>query len=553
MTVGIIEVVVLTIINSGAIFLITILLANSSKDSLFRWLTIMTVSIVGWVNFAYLGYNEPNPTLAVVFYRVNLAFVSLFFFAEYMLYINAFAKVTTSYIKATIFVISAVFLCLSLFTDTLIQDVTRQYWGNEIVFGPANDMFNMFAMVLNIWIIFVLFHRFSKLRTEEKKKTRYFLWGTFLFLFLNITFNVVTPVLLGTARYQHFGDYSAVLFLIFTAYAVVSRKFMNVKIALTAFVIGAIGMLIVVDILALSRNLVEQGMKSIILIFFSVLSVLLVRSVLREIQQKEQLEKTNKALDESTHELEEATEKLKNMNKQLREVDKQKDEFVSIASHELRTPMTAIKGYLWLALKKNKDKMDPTLQHQLEVSYDSTERLIRLVNDMLTISRIERRKLEIHMAPIDLAEILQAVHDELEITADQNGVKFTVSLPKQPVTIEGDKDKLREVIQNLVGNALKFTQKGYVKMTCETTDQKVKVSVEDTGPGILKEDMDRLFAKFAKLEHSYENQQNIQGTGLGLYISKKIVTLHGGDIDVQSEVNKGTTFTVTLPVRQKKE
>jgi signal transduction histidine kinase len=211
--------------------------------------------------------------------------------------------------------------------------------------------------------------------------------------------------------------------------------------------------------------------------------------------------------------------------------------------------MTAIRGYLWLALNKSGDKIDPTIKHHLEVSYDSTIRLINLVNDMLTISRLERKTIEIKKEPIDIIPIVRAVYDELKIQADEKHVAFEIIHDDKPYEIDGDKDKLRDVFQNLVGNALKFTLEGHVKITCSRTDTQIKVAVEDTGPGIRKEDRDKLFGKFAKLDHAYKNISNVQGTGLGLYITKKIVSLHGGDITVQSEVDQGTTFTVTLPAR----
>lgn len=252
-------------------------------------------------------------------------------------------------------------------------------------------------------------------------------------------------------------------------------------------------------------------------------------------------------------EVERATEKLKKANQRLRELDKQKDEFVSVASHELRTPMTAIRGYLWLALNKNADKLDPTVKHQLEISYQSTLRLINLVNDMLTISRLERSKIEIRTEEMDVFAVCMAVYEELKIQADEKNLTFEINHDSKPYTIHGDKDKLRDVFQNLVGNALKFTKEGYVKIKLHRTEKNIQVSVEDTGPGIQKEDMDKLFGKFAKIEFAYKNKDNVQGTGLGLYITKKIVSLHGGDISVQSEVGKKTTFTVTLPIEEKKQ
>ncbi len=260
----------------------------------------------------------------------------------------------------------------------------------------------------------------------------------------------------------------------------------------------------------------------------------------------EEIKRFNITLEE---EVKHATERLRHANHKLKELDSLKDEFVSIASHELRTPMTAIKSYLWMALNQPGQTIKEPLKKYLDISYNSTERLIRLVNDMLTVSRIERNKIELKLAPIDVFEIVKAVYDELKVTADERKIHLTLNKSENmKYMVNGDKEKLREVFQNIVGNALKFTPAdGTIKIEIGKKGNMVNVSIADTGPGIPKESMPLLFKKFSKIEYSYAKHSNQPGTGLGLYISKQIVSLHNGDIQVQSEVNIGTTFTVLLP------
>lgn len=239
---------------------------------------------------------------------------------------------------------------------------------------------------------------------------------------------------------------------------------------------------------------------------------------------------------------------LKHANERLKELDILKDEFVSIASHELRTPMTAIKSYLWMALNKSKQKLDPQLQKYLDISYKSTERLIHLVNDMLTVSRIERNKIELKIEKMDVYDVAQQVYDELKIKADERRILFTLQPEKSGFWVKGDKEKMREVIQNIVGNALKFTpEDGKISIVLAREHGMVSVTIADTGPGICKEDLGKLFQKFQKLERSYTQQSSQPGSGLGLYISKQIVEMHKGTITVHSELDVGTTFTVTIP------
>ncbi len=239
---------------------------------------------------------------------------------------------------------------------------------------------------------------------------------------------------------------------------------------------------------------------------------------------------------------------IKKTNERLKELDKLKDDFVSIASHELRTPMTAIKSYLWMALNKAKD-MDPKIKEYVTIASISTDRLIKLVANMLTISRIEGKRLQLVTKEFVLQDLIQHVSDELSIKAKEQHITFEVNVPKKKIMITGDSDKLHEVIQNLVGNSLKFTPaNGSISITAKIVGKEVEVAVKDTGPGMSKEDQAKLFQKFGLMGSSYAKTTNASGTGLGLYISKQILAMHKGHIFVESELGKGSTFRFTLPL-----
>ncbi len=235
-------------------------------------------------------------------------------------------------------------------------------------------------------------------------------------------------------------------------------------------------------------------------------------------------------------------------NERLQELDKLKDDFVSIASHELRTPMTAIKSYLWMALNKSKE-LDPKIKEYITIASISTDRLIKLVANMLTISRIEGKRLQLVTRKFVLQDLVRRVFDELSIKAKEQHINFEVQIPNKKMMIIGDSDKLHEVIQNLVGNALKFTPThGSIILSVVARGEQVEVSVKDTGPGMSNEDKAKLFQKFGLMGSSYAKTTNASGTGLGLYISKQIVAMHKGHIFVESELGKGSTFRFTLPL-----
>jgi len=247
------------------------------------------------------------------------------------------------------------------------------------------------------------------------------------------------------------------------------------------------------------------------------------------------------------------TQQVYEMNAKLHQVDKLKDDFVSVASHELRTPMTAIRSYAWMALHKSDVPLSDKLERYLVRVLMSTERLINLVNDMLNISRIESGKIEINPEPVDLVELAKDIVDEVYYSkSTEKNIHFYILDKPIPKAI-ADPEKLREVLLNLVGNSLKFTpDEGKIIFDFFSDGLTVEVSVKDNGVGISKEDLGRLFQKFSRLDSSYVATASSGGTGLGLFISKSLIELMHGRIWVSSEgLGKGATVTVALPVASK--
>lgn len=246
--------------------------------------------------------------------------------------------------------------------------------------------------------------------------------------------------------------------------------------------------------------------------------------------------------------LEKATVQLKYANSKLKELDIMKNEFVSVASHELRTPMTAIKSYLWMALEGKGGKLNEKQEYYVQRGYNSVDRLIRLVNDMLNISRIEAGRITVDMQQVDLKELTQEVIDEVMPRAKELGVTLSLVHYENPLKVLADPDKIKEVLFNLIGNSLKFTPKGgKISVGFILKDGFVETEIRDTGSGIEAEDIGKLFQKFGLLPGSYTTNQPAMGTGLGLYICRSIIELHQGKIWAASDGRgKGATFTFQL-------
>lgn len=246
--------------------------------------------------------------------------------------------------------------------------------------------------------------------------------------------------------------------------------------------------------------------------------------------------------------LQNATVQLKEANEKLKELDTLKNEFVSVASHELRTPMTAIKSYLWMALEDRGGKLNEKQRYYIQRGYNSVDRLIRLVNDMFNISRIEAGRITINMQSVDLEKLAQEVIDEVQPRAKEVGVSVSIAKHEHLSPVLADSDKIKEVFFNLLGNSIKFTPKdGKIVVHFEEKDGIIETKITDTGSGIEPEDIGKLFQKFGLMPGSYATNQPAMGTGLGLYICRSIVELHQGKIWAESEGRgKGATFSFQL-------
>ncbi|MFA5933374.1 MAG: ATP-binding protein [Microgenomates group bacterium] len=260
----------------------------------------------------------------------------------------------------------------------------------------------------------------------------------------------------------------------------------------------------------------------------------------------EKIKRFNVTLEE---EVKKATFDLQKANLRLKELDRLKNDFVSIASHELRTPMTAIRSYLWMALKRPDSPLSLKMEKYLSRAYISTERLINLVNDMLNVSRIESGSIEIKPKEFDIQSLAEEIVSMVLPKAGEKNIKVEVVKSKVP-TVFADPDKITQVILNLLGNALKFTPvDGKVSISFFTDGKVVEASIRDNGVGISRDDLAKLFQKFGRLDNSYAAAATSGGTGLGLFISKSLIDLMHGKIWAVSEgTGKGSTFTFTLPV-----
>jgi len=230
-----------------------------------------------------------------------------------------------------------------------------------------------------------------------------------------------------------------------------------------------------------------------------------------------------------------------------REVERMKSEFVSLVSHELRTPLTSIEGYVDMLLEGDAGGLDEMQIDFLQVVKRNSDRLERLVADLLDVSRIESGAVRLNWKTLDINVLIKEVVDDLRPQIESKNQVLSSFLRAAKSTVNGDSERLTQVLTNLLSNAHKYTPKGG-KIEVETQQEgtRIKIGIKDTGIGLSGEDQKKLFTKFFRSRDS--EAQNISGAGLGLWISKSLVEMHGGEITFTSTLKKGSTFTISLPL-----
>ncbi len=246
-------------------------------------------------------------------------------------------------------------------------------------------------------------------------------------------------------------------------------------------------------------------------------------------------------------EVERATRDLRRANEQLKKLDAAKSEFISIASHQLRTPLTVIKGYISMMLEGNFGKLNKEEKASLDKVFESNERLIQLVENLLNISRIESGRMQFQFENGWLEKVVDSVIEELTLAAQRKGLRLDYIKPQQPLPqVKIDPEKIRQVIMNLIDNSIKYTKRGHITIKLELAGKKVRFIVADTGMGISSEDLANLFKKFSR--GTGTSLVHTEGTGLGLYVARMMIEAHQGKVWAESAgTGKGSKFCFELP------
>lgn len=378
-----------------------------------------------------------------------------------------------------------------------------------------------------------MFQKYKISNGLDKIRLSYLIEGTVIAGTFGIFLNLVLPWM-GNFDFFKLGPiFVTISFTGMSIYTLMRYKLFNVRVV-------AAEMFVILLILSLLARLASSGWRGFldwaVFGFSIVFGFLLIRSVIREVQDKEKIE--------------ELASELKKRNEELKKLDAAKSEFISIASHQLRAPLTAIKGYVSMILEGSYGAIPQESKEPLERTFLSSEKLVSLVSDLLNLSRIESGKIKYEFKTTNLQNVISNAVKELEEVAKNGEVQIDFSKEEKDIKVNGDERKLHEVFMNLLDNAIKYAPKGIINIGSRVknmgSSKKVLITISDNGIGIPKEEMSKLFSKFGRTEDSQKIRPD--GMGIGLYFVKRVVEDHGGKVWVESEgVGKGSAFFVELP------
>ncbi|EKE15761.1 MAG: PAS/PAC sensor signal transduction histidine kinase [uncultured bacterium] len=415
--------------------------------------------------------------------------------------------------------------------------------------GILFNLWGFHMMVMIIWAILKTARLYFKQEGEKRIQARYVLAGVGGFASTSLLVSVILPAF-GIFSITNLDSPSSLFFAIFIGIAMVKHEFLGKKVVASQLLVAILISIISVEIFY-SSNAFEIIMRLIVFIVVFIVGAILVESVANENRQKEKLQSLVNELEFVNKNLGKTTEKLQKANEKLQELDRVKSEFLSIASHQLRSPLMIIKNFSRMVLDGAYGKASKEILHVNERICKNSDRLLDLISDFLNFSRLESGKIKYDFDFYDLKEVVKEIVENYKINAEDKKLELNLKISENfPDKIYIDKRKIYEVINNLVDNAIKYTNVGKVDVVLSRKDDEVLISIIDTGVGILKNDLDKLFGKFAR--GSKITKLEVNGTGLGLFVGKKFIEAHGGNIKVHSEgENKGSEFIIEIPIKEK--
>ncbi len=513
-----------------------LVISKNWRDRMNQIFFLMTVFLAIW-SFSYwqwqLATSYDTALLWVKLLSIGSLFIPIFFYNCVIKLINEESllnRVVLWSCYITSFCI-LFFVNSNLYISGLENKSFFQFWPSSGVVYDIYFCYIYFGLIL--YTVYILFRTYFITKDRDKK-------GQLLYIIISCVLGfggVITDFpLWWDINIPPYGNFLAAVFPLLLGYSILKYKLFNVRAIVSEILVFFISIVLLIEAI-LSVSVLEAVVKFSVFIIVSIFGYILIRSVYREISQREKIEKL-------------ATD-LQKANDRLLELDRQKSEFVSFATHQLRAPLTAMKGYASLILEGDLGAISDQLRQAISRIFESSKTLANIVDDYLNLTRIELGTMKYAFDTVDLKTVVEDVIGELGPNIKKDGLEFTFKAEDMgdqwDWRVTADRDKLKQVIANLVDNSIKYTLQGWVHVTLSFDRPKHKFlfRVEDNGIGIASETLPLLFNKFSRAGNA--NKTNIKGTGLGLFVAKQIIDSHHGAIYATSPgEGKGSTFTVEL-------
>jgi signal transduction histidine kinase len=501
-------------------------------------------SVLGWVVgvlfFRILSNEELLITTRFIYFIATL----IPFFI--ILFTQTFPKRDLGFSrkKTIIFLIfPVIFLILTLIPGAVINQVliTEEY--RTIIFGPLYYFYFIYIITYFLIGISLIVKRYLILKGIERSQIEIIFLSIFISSFVGMTTNLIMPVFNNFSLFWVGPFFSGYMVLTIT-YAIIKYGLFEIKVITTEFITLSTWILMFVKII-LDKNNSDRAFDLIILLLLIISGIYVIRNVIKEISLRE---KDDKLVSDMT----DLNQTLEKTNVKLKDLDQKKSEFMSLATHQLRAPLTAMRGYYSMIQDGTFGKIDnPEIEDVINKISRSTTDLTMIVEDYLNISRIEQGRMQYNFVSIDIADIVNDVIKEVSPTVHHAGLTLNLNYDtSQKYIVSVDQGKIKQVIFNIIDNSIKYTPKGSINVSItKTTNKKVLISIKDTGVGIKSGVIPQLFKKFTRAPDASDT--NILGTGLGLYVADQILKAHDGHTWAQSEgQDKGSQFYIELGLNE---
>lgn len=425
--------------------------------------------------------------------------------------------------------ILAIFFLIASRTPYFVDDLYYYSWGVHTQAKILHHVFLGYFFLGTGLFFWNTWTCFRKLKDKIKK---------LLTIYVFLAFAIV--IFIGGSAYLFaynidtkfpFSYITGLIFPVMLFYAVSRHHLLGIKAVATEVLVGLTEFLVVMQIF-FSRTVLEIFMRVVFAVIVALVGVLLIKSVRQEIQRREEMTKLADSLEAA--------------NLKLKELDRQKTDFLSIASHQLRTPLSILKGYIELMKDGAYGKPTTGIVKILGEMDESNERLVKLIDEFLDITRIEQGRTKFDFAPCSVKDIIDSVIKEISERAEKKGLALKKDIKSAVPQISADAEKIRHIIFNFVDNAIKYSEKGAITISLQAEQKGLAVRVIDEGIGFGKVDEANFFQKF----YRGANVKNIDvnGTGLGLYVCRKFIEAHKGRVWAKSEgIGKGSEFGLWIP------